>query len=123
MKDIPGYEDFYTISECGKTIISLERMVRHSKGGLRKVQKRIMRKKEIETLAKVHGYASKIGGKQANITTPHWKYRYALKSISKILLANFGAWDKNNPHQSEDQEYIKEGFEELEEIAIALDCE
>jgi len=81
-----------------------------------------MNKKQRETLAKAYEYAQKIGRHQPDVNTRFWKYRDALKYVSEILLANFGAWDKENLYQLEDQDTINENFEKLEKLSIELGC-
>jgi hypothetical protein len=82
-----------------------------------------MVKKQRETLAKLYDYSEKIGNHKPNFNTKFWKYRDAVKVFSKILIANFGAWDNKNDYQEEDQLDISEGFKELDEIIVNLEDE
>ena len=75
-----------------------------------------MKQKQREIYAKLYDYSYQIGMHRPNIGTPFLKYREAMNCISNVLLANFGVWDKGNPHQEQDQRTIQENIEKLEAI-------
>ena len=79
-----------------------------------------MNKKQREILVKMHEYSENIGRHKPSISTKFYKYREALLIFSKILLANFQAFNKDNPYQDEDLYTIKEGFEDLDKIISEL---